>query len=92
MNEDVVATIDAILNGEDNFILLVQRPQLERIRDEIVALREQLKRQPRGMDAIAHVRAEALEEAAQMCFRANPQSNPNAMGHAIRALKDKRDD
>ena len=46
-------------------------------------------------NALAAARREgaeaALEEAAQMCFRANPQSNPNAMGHAIRALKEKID-
>lgn len=39
MSDDpVVETINAILNGEDNFILLLQRPQLERMRDELVAL------------------------------------------------------
>ena len=39
-------------------------------------------------DAVKAESDKALEDAAQMCFRANPASNPQAMGHAILALKD----
>ena len=81
MTDDVVETINAILNGEDNFILLLQRPQLERIRDEIVALRAQQEavrgiargiagNERRLSEAIAQqARDEALEEAARTALR-----------------------
>lgn len=63
-----VETINAILNGEDNFILLVQRPQLERFRDEIVALRK-LTDGNWVWQQICSTRDAALEEATALCLR-----------------------
>ena len=63
-----VEMINAILNGEDNFILLVQRPQLERIRDEIVALRDRDRSSDvRAVYLQRAARDETLEEAARVC-------------------------
>lgn len=69
-------------------------PELHALTKERDELRATLERHDRlVVTAVAvatpAIRDAALEEAAQMCFRANPASNPNAMGHAIRALKDK---
>lgn len=87
IDDPVVETINAILNGEDNFILLLQRPQLERIRDEIVALRAVLDIQKRLPDQIAvAVRDEALEEAALEC----EARFCDGCADAIRTLKGER--
>lgn len=83
IDDPVVETINAILNGEDNFILLLQRPQLERIRDEIVALRDELATMKDAYDGLANsirpavaesvrvaqarIRDATLEEAAREC-------------------------
>ena len=91
MSDDVVATINAILNGEDNFILLLQRPQLERIRDEIVALREKVFIfAASNEEEKINIRAEALEEAARLCERVpgDPKYG-DFFAAAIRTLKER---
>ena len=101
IDDPVVETINAILNGEDNFILLLQRPQLERIRDEIVALRETVERQRLVLSkGHAEVRDEALEEAAHECDEEAKGSGGEVAfrdgcetcAAAIRALKERSDD
>lgn len=96
MTDDVVAELDAWLGaweGPDDYRVTVQRA-----RDEIVALRERLDRQPQGMDAIAHVRAEARAEALAECIRICPECAYRIMAldtvgaRHLRALKDKRDE
>lgn len=78
-----------LLEAADEIVALQSaRNECERQFQEQVAEVSRLLCQLEVVKGIA--RDEALEEAAQMCFRANPASNPNAMGHAIRALKDKR--
>ena len=89
IDDPVVETINAILNGEDNFILLLQRPQLERIRDEIVALRK-LTDGNWVSQQITSTRAEALEEAARLCERipGDPKYG-DFFAAAIRTLKER---
>jgi len=91
MSEDIVTELDALIAVEPR---TPAYPLLQRVRDEIVALRERLdlEREARRerirhasatIGALTQARAEALEEAARYLEREEPM-----YAAEIRALKD----
>lgn len=88
MTDDVVQDLDAELALVEQLPYRVPIHLLaKRARDEIVAMRDTV---PGWVaDRRSKIRAEALEEAAQIC---EAQPNKWACADAIRALKNKRDE
>lgn len=97
---DVVAELDAWITAgaidgrmPDNPVVTAMR----QARDEIVALRDEMKRKIVAFDRAAceNARSGALEEAASICENLRPYAGANGSHHylacaaAIRALKDK---
>ena len=107
---DQLVILDAIDRERGaSTIGMIQANQVQRLRDEVVALREDMARARRVLDAqigdevIARAqqkaRAEALEEAAQVCSKLDDDYEGAAYtiacgdcATAIHALKDKRDE
>lgn len=96
MTDVVVAELDRWLENEQEWMRvdskwqhLIAKEVVERARDELVGLRTVLDIQKRLPDKIAAaVRDEALEEAAQVCERADRSTHPATCADMIRALKE----
>jgi len=98
---DIVAELDRWLIDSVRPPFVTVRGMAQRARDEIVALREDNKTLSvtqharesveieRRLAVARNARAEALEEAAQLCITHDPSRETRNAAAAIRALKDK---
>ena len=101
MSDDVVAQLKDLQDGFREHS--IEMEVLQRAIDEIVVLRgyqAECERQFQAkvaeigilLDRVHQARAEALEEAARVCERADRSTHPATCADMIRALKEKRDE